>query len=183
MVIRVSLFSMYVDVSTTVSYDLINSYMVVHRWSVLYRCPVHVCPMLMGTSWFAVNLMDFGPCNHPELSPSPTHPALTDQHPTHKQVYPIGIPLAFGVMLWKKRRLINPAKDSSSGTLNPNSKDDESGQRENLDPRFEDRRIGQTAFLWRVSINCSVVGVAIAMLVIHQTSTWCFLSYVWHVSL
>lgn len=68
-----------------------------------------------------------------------------------KQVYPIGIPVAFGVMLWRKRRLINPPSDFSTGTATAFSEDRYS-RRKDPDPRLLDRRIAQTAFLWGVSV-------------------------------
>ena len=68
------------------------------------------------------------------------------------QVYPIGIPVAFSVMLWQKRHLLKPAKNvHPTDALNLSE-----GQPEppsDSDPRLLDRRIAHTAFLWRVSCS------------------------------
>lgn len=68
------------------------------------------------------------------------------------QVYPIGIPITFAVLLWRKRHLVNPAKNVHPADASSLSE----GQPEppsDSDPRLLDRRIAQTAFLWRVSCS------------------------------
>lgn len=77
-------------------------------------------------------------------------------HGTWQQVYPIGIPVFFAVMLWRKRSMINPPKDILSAARvlhgsNPSQHEDERyGRPSEPDQRLSDRRIAQTAFLWRV---------------------------------
>lgn len=74
---------------------------------------------------------------------------------THTQVYPIGIPLVFFILLFRKRRLINPSKEvhpdimSLSGGNAGGNYGSSEGDGE-PDPRLLDRRIAQTAFLWGV---------------------------------
>lgn len=59
--------------------------------------------------------------------------------------------MAFFAMLWRKRRLINPPKDPLQGdALTPS--DELYGRPREPDARLSDRRIAQTAFLWRVSV-------------------------------
>ncbi|CAM9682270.1 unnamed protein product [Pylaiella littoralis] len=72
-------------------------------------------------------------------------------------VYPIGIPIAFAVMLWRKRSIINPPKEvlpPGGVALNnlrgsPEAGEQQHGLAKEPDPRLSDRRIAQTAFLWR----------------------------------
>eukprot|EP00752_Nemacystus_decipiens_P011444 g10163.t1 len=72
-------------------------------------------------------------------------------------VYPVGIPIVFAVMLWRKRSIINPPKDilPPGGVLNFPSSGQGAGGAERYgrpnepDPRLSDGRIAQTAFLWR----------------------------------
>lgn len=57
-------------------------------------------------------------------------------------------------MLWRKRSIINPPKDilPPGGVLNfPSGGTERYGRPSDPDPRLSDRRIAQTAFLWRVS--------------------------------
>lgn len=83
------------------------------------------------------------------------------------QVYPIGIPMAFFAMLWRKRRLINPPKDPLAADALAVS-DGLYGRPLEPDARLSDRRIAQTAFLWRVSDYASWFGL------------WFKYSDVWH---
>lgn len=76
-----------------------------------------------------------------------------------RQVYPIGIPIVFAVMLWRKRSIINPPKDilPPGGVLNfPQAQGvggaERYGRPSEPDPRLTDRRIAETAFLWRVRL-------------------------------
>eukprot|EP00903_Cladosiphon_okamuranus_P009051 g8653.t1 len=71
-------------------------------------------------------------------------------------VYPVGIPIVFAVMLWRKRSIINPPKDvpPPGGVLNfPHAQaargEERYGRPSEPDPRLSDRRIAETAFLWR----------------------------------
>ena len=68
------------------------------------------------------------------------------------QVYPIGIPIGFGVLLWRKRHLIDPAKNVHPTDASSLS-EGQPGPPSDSDPRLVDRRIAQTAFLWRVSCS------------------------------
>ena len=71
------------------------------------------------------------------------------------QVYPIGIPVVFFVLLFRKRRLINPPQgvhpdivSLSGGNIN-----DDNDEENNPDPRLLDRRIAQTSFLWQAGVH------------------------------
>lgn len=62
-------------------------------------------------------------------------------------------------MLWRKRSIINPPKDvlPPGGVLNfPSGQGTRGAERygrpSEPDPRLSDRRIAETAFLWRVRI-------------------------------
>ncbi len=77
-----------------------------------------------------------------------------------RQVYPVGVPIFFAVMLWRKRDLINPPKEilpPGAGVIPfpsvPQGQGavDTYGRPSEPDPRLSDRRIAETAFLWRVS--------------------------------
>lgn len=93
--------------------------------------------------------------------------AVSSRHHTPRlpgaQVYPIGIPIVFAVMLWRKRNMINPPKEilPPGGVLNfPQGQGhghgaggaERYGRPSEPDPRLSDRRIAQTAFLWRVRL-------------------------------
>ncbi|CAM9092872.1 unnamed protein product [Scytosiphon promiscuus] len=72
-------------------------------------------------------------------------------------VYPIGIPIVFAIMLWRKRNIINPPKEllPPGGPINfptpqqQHQGGERYGQPNEPDPRLADRRIAQTSFLWR----------------------------------
>ncbi|CAM9993418.1 unnamed protein product, partial [Choristocarpus tenellus] len=50
-------------------------------------------------------------------------------------VYPVGIPVMYAIVLYRRRRLINPKETQEEGQPQHN--------------RLHDRRIAQTSFLWK----------------------------------
>lgn len=102
------------------------------------------CVLEFPSNLLSPSLSDCAPC-----CPMLCRVLFSTSKINNDKVYPLGIPTVFAVLLHRKRRLINPPRE-----LRPDALawwGDHTRSSREPDPRLQDRRIAQTAVLWRVS--------------------------------